>query len=168
MSIEGKEPKKKIGRPTDYTEELADKLCERLSEGESMRTACKDDDMPARATIFRWLREKDGFKDQYDRAKQEACDYMAEELLDIADDGSNDYMEKIDHTGEKTGATILNGEHVQRSRLRVDARKWYLSKMKPKKYGDRLQTDIGGVDGAPAILVDQKWEVEVVEVKRDA
>ena len=62
-----------------------------------------------------------------------------EEILDIADDGTNDWMERNGKDGE-TGDTVLNGEHVQRSRLRIDARKWALSKMIPKKYGDKIDT----------------------------
>lgn len=124
------------GRPSIYTRELADTICERLALGESMRTVCASEDMPAMSSVFKWLREMEGFSEQYARAKQESADYMAEELLEIADDGTNDYMEKERPDGSTFVA--LDNEHVQRSRLRLDTRKWLMAKMKPKKYGEKL------------------------------
>ncbi|HAD8110446.1 TPA_asm: DNA packaging protein [Salmonella enterica] len=125
---------KKIGRPSDYTEELAEVICLRLAEGESLRSVCRDDGMPSKQAVLRWLARNESFRAQYVRAKEEG----AEELFDIADDGTNDWMEKLDKDGEAIGYQ-LNGEHVQRSKLRIDTRKWYLSKIMPKKYGDRIQ-----------------------------
>ena len=92
-------------------------------------------------TIFSWLRTKPEFLEQYARAKQESADALAEELLDIADDGSNDWMES-----NKPGnqGYDMNGEALQRSRLRVDTRKWLMSKQKPKKYGDKMDVTSGG------------------------
>jgi hypothetical protein len=129
-----------LGRPTIYNQELADAICSRIIEGYSLRTVCKADDMPDVTTILRWLREKPDFRLQYEKAKEEQADALAEEMLDIADDGTNDWMEKYGKDGENLGYQV-NGEHVQRSRLRLDTRKWIASKLKPKKYGDRIQTD---------------------------
>lgn len=129
------------GRPTDYTLELADKICHRLSEGVSLRTVCEDKDMPCAATVFNWLRTKPEFVEQYARAKEESADAMAEEVLDISDNGSNDWMER--NYGETT-VWVTNGEALQRSKLRVDTRKWLMSKMKPKKYGDKVDVTSGG------------------------
>jgi hypothetical protein len=131
------------GRPTDYTLDLADKICERLAAGESMRSVSRDEEMPASATMFRWLREKPEFKEQYEVAKEECADMYAEEIIEIADDSANDYIDVTDENGA-TGATRLNSEHVQRSRLRVDSRKWVASKLKPKKYGDKIQQEFTG------------------------
>lgn len=131
-----------VGRPSIYTQELADNICEQLALGNSMRTVCAADDMPAMSTVFKWLREDTKFSEQYARAKQESADYMAEELLEIADDGTNDYIEKERPDGSTYEA--LNSEHVQRSRLRVDTRKWLMSKMKPKKYGEKLDLTTDG------------------------
>ena len=122
----------KVGRPSTYTQEIADEICGQLAEGTSLRTICLADDMPAKSTVFKWLREQEGFSDQYARAKEESADALVEEILDIADDGSNDWMERENKDGSTT--TVLNGEHVQRSRLRVDTRKWIASKLKAKKY----------------------------------
>lgn len=99
--------------------------------------------MPAKATVLRWIARHDEFRDQYARAKQEGAEAIAEEMFDIADDGSNDWMEKMDAEGNAYGWQ-LNGEHVQRSKLRIETRKWYLSKIMPKKYGDKIQTEHSG------------------------
>ncbi len=129
-------------RPTDYTPELADQICAELASGISLRTVCNADDKPCTATVFNWLRRYPEFLHQYEKAKEESADALVEEMLDIADDGTNDWMEVNDKGGGCVGYKI-NGEHVQRSRLRVDVRKWAASKLKPKKYGDKL-THEGG------------------------
>ena len=101
---------------------------------------------------FRWLREKPEFCEQYTRAKEESADAMAEDILDIADDGTNDYMEVLDKDGECVGYRV-NGEHVQRSRLRVESRKWLMAKMKPKKYGEKIDHNLGGQKDNPVTML---------------
>lgn len=139
-----------MARPTKYSQELVDKICEQLAQGDSMRTVTKADDMPAMSTIFRWLRENPEFQEQYARAKEEAADAFIEDMQDIADDGTNDWMERYDKDGEMIGWQ-LNGEHVQRSRLRIDTRKWIASKLKPKKYGDKLDLTSAGEKITPIL-----------------
>lgn len=127
---------------SSYTPELAAEICERLSAGESLRTICHDLHMPHRATVHRWIADNtEGFCDQYARAKDVGLDNLADELLAIADDGSNDWMEKNDPDNP---GYQLNGEHSSRSKLRVDARKWYLSKLAPKKYGESQRIEHSG------------------------
>lgn len=128
------------GRPTDYNQELVSIMCERVASGESVRSITKDEDMPAMATFFRWLHEKPEFKEQYTIAKELGAEALFADLLAIADDGSNDYVEKLDQEGKALGYAV-NGECIQRSRLRVDTRKWYLSKVLPKVYGERQQIE---------------------------
>lgn len=138
-----------VGRPTKFTPELGLSICSHLSEGMSLRTVCGLDGMPDKSTVFRWLSPSNktpeliDFRDQYARAKQEAADAMAEDLIDIADDGTNDWIEMYDKEGNQIGWK-LNQEHVQRSKLRVDTRKWLMAKMKPKKYGDKLDLTTDG------------------------
>ena len=146
------------GRPTDYTEQLGSEICARLAEGESMRKIAKDDAMPSMVTLFTWLRVHDEFLKQYETAKEECADMYAEEIIEIADDSDKDYIDVTDENGA-TGATRLNTEHVQRSRLRVDARKWVAAKLKPKKYGDKTQQEVSGPGGGP---IENKWTVEFV------
>ena len=134
------------GRPTDYTPELADTICAKLAEGESMRSISREESMPCCSTLFLWLRTHKEFSEQYAKAKQESHNAWFEEIMDISDDGSNDWMERNNKDGECIGYE-LNGEAIQRSRLRVDTRKWALSKLMPKKYGDKLQTELTVPEG---------------------
>jgi len=136
-----------MARPTKYTEKLADSICSQLAEGDSMRTVCKPVDMPNKSTLFRWIRTNEEFCNQYTRAKQESADALTDEMLDIADDSTNDYMMKQNENG--TEYEVLNSEHIQRSRLRIETRKWLSSKLKPKKYGDKIQQEHSGPDGSP-------------------
>jgi transposase-like protein len=141
-----------VSRPSDYTPELSAEICARLSEGESMRSVCRDESMPSARTLFNWMRAYPEFLQQYTRAKEESADALSDEMLDIADDGSNDWMERKNAEGEVTGWQV-NGEHVQRSRLRVETRKWIASKLKPKKYGDKLA--LGGADGLDPVKIEE-------------
>src|SRR5574343_626122 len=152
-------PAKSVGRPSDYSQDLADIICARLAEGESLRTVCKDDDMPCKTTVFMWMRTNAEFLNQYTRAKEESADALIEDILDIADDGTNDWMEKRNAEGENIGWS-LNGEHVNRSRLRVDARKWIAEKLKPKKYGAKLEHN--GPNGGP-IAVEATLKITAEE-----
>lgn len=133
------------GRPSKFTQELADEICERISEGESLRRICLSEHMPERRTVYSWLMkpEFEGFQHQYTRARELQAENFADEMNDIADDGSNDYMENVDDQGAVIGYK-LNGEHIQRSKLRIDTRKWIASKLKPKKYGDKIEVENSG------------------------
>lgn len=130
------------GRPSIFTEELANKICFRLAQGESLRAICREEEMPDASTIHAWVLEKPLFSQQYDKARLDQAAHLFEEILEIADDGTNDYVEKEIQNGRVV--VQGNGELVQRSRLRVDTRKWYLSKVAPKVYGDKLDlTSLG-------------------------
>lgn len=132
-----------IGRPTIYSQELVSLMCSRIAAGESVRQITSDPDMPAMATFFRWLNEKPDFKEQYAIAKELGAEALFADLLAIADDGTNDWMEKKGKDGKAIGYQV-NGEAIGRSRLRVDTRKWYLSKVLPKLYGDKTTTEHTG------------------------
>lgn len=132
---------KAIGRPTRYSDEMVATICERLANGESLRSICRDPDMPCLASVFKWLSENPKFSEQYDRAREVQAEVLADSILDIADNGANDWMEKND--GENAG-WLANGEAIQRSRLRVDARKWVASKLLPKKFGDKQELNHTG------------------------
>jgi hypothetical protein len=146
MATSKKKSPKKRGRPSDYSAKIAFEICSRIAERESLRKICAEPDMPDKTTVLRWLAEEENaeFRTQYAHAREMQADALFDETLEIADDGSNDWMERLDKDGEAAGWQ-LNGEHVQRSRLRVDTRKWAAGKLAPKKYGDRLQhTGEGG------------------------
>lgn len=135
-----------MSRQSEFTQEVADAICERLSDGESLRSICDAEDMPNKATVFRWLAANEAFRDQYAHAREAQADAMFDDMLDIADDGRNDWMALRDDAGEVTGWKE-NGEALRRSALRIDARKWMAGKLLPKKYGDKTQMEHVGADG---------------------
>jgi len=157
------------GRPSKYSAKLTSKICSRLACGESLRSVCRDPEMPHLSTVFLWMGKYPEFSEQYARAKEESAEAIAEEMFEIADDGSNDWMEK--HDPDNPGY-VLRGEHVQRSKLRLDTRKWYLSKIKPKKYGDRQAIDHQSSDGSmsPDGLTHEqrKNRIQQLLAKKDA
>jgi hypothetical protein len=126
-----------MGRPSDFTPEIANAICERLIEGESLRKICLSDDMPSASTVCRWLSQREEFREQYAHARDAQADTLADEILDIADDGTNDWMS--DKEAEE-GFTY-NGDAVQRSKLRIESRKWLAAKMAPKRYGERIMQE---------------------------
>lgn len=137
------------GRPTIYSQELADIICEQLAMGISMRTVCKSDGMPAMASVFKWLRENKEFSQQYAKAKEESSDAMAEDLLHIADTPVMGEIKTIKPDGS---VEIKQDEMLGHRRLQVDTRKWLMSKMKPKKYGDKIDHTTNGKDLPTPIL----------------
>ena len=126
------------GRPSKFSQATADTICERLALGESLREIVRDEAMPDQRTVYRWLLadEREEFRQQYARARELQADSLFEEMKEIADDGSNDWMEKFGKDGESLG-WVVNGEAVQRSRIRLDDRRWRAGKLKPRKYGER-------------------------------
>jgi len=133
---------------TTYTDEMALVICERLANGESLKTISEDEAMPARSTVFKWLAENKTFSDMYARAREEQADAIFDEILEIADDGRNDWMER---RGEDDAGWVTNGENIQRAKLRIDSRKWMAGKLRPKKYGDKLE--LAGDADAPLQVV---------------
>lgn len=124
-----------MGRASSYSDAIAEVICTRLIDGESLRSICRDEAMPSAATVCRWLADNEKFREQYVRAREAQADTLADEILEIADDSAHDT--EVTDNGERP-----NTEWIARSRLRVDARKWLASKMAPKKYGDRINADV--------------------------
>lgn len=126
-----------------YTDEIADIICERISNGESLKAICAEEGMPDKSTVFRWLASESNatFRDKYALARETQADALFDEILSIADDGKNDWMEK--NFGEDT-RWVENGEALRRSQLRIDARKWMAGKLRPKKYGEKLDINLDG------------------------
>lgn len=135
-----------MGRPGEFTQEVADLICAGLMEGYSLRKICASDEMPACSTVYKWLIENQSFSEQYTRAREVQADVMADEIIDISDDGSNDTYEDDD------GHKKTDYDVIARSRLRVDSRKWIASKLKPKKYGDKVTAEHTGEGGGPIVF----------------
>lgn len=143
-----------MGRPSVYSQYLADIICGRLTEGDSLRKICRDDDMPCTATIFSWFRVYPDFLGQYTRAVQNRVETHVEEMLEISDDSRNDTQ--VDDEGN----VIVNHDHIQRSRLRVDTRKWIASKLKPRKYGEKIVQEHSGPGGKPIEVAQRNDLIE--------
>lgn len=141
-----------MGRPTVYDARVADEVLARLASGETLREICRDGGMPPESTVREWaLDDRDGFAARYARAREAGAYAMADELLEISDDGTNDWMERQRRDGSVEQA--LNAEHVQRSRLRADTRKWLLARILPKVFGDKLDvTSRGEKVGQPFVM----------------
>lgn len=136
------------GRPSVYTDAIAAEILERISDGQSLRSICVLDHMPARSTVFKWLSENVSFSDQYAHARDAQADALFEDMLQIADDSSSD-VKVIGEDGNER--EVCNTEFVQRSRLRVDTRKWMASKLAPKKYGEKVTAVHTSDEDAPVI-----------------
>lgn len=131
---------------TEFSQEVFDTICERLADGESLRTICGDADMPSKTSVFRWLAADKALSDQYARAREAQADAIFDEILDIADDARNDWMARDGE--DDRGGYALNGEHIQRSKVRIDARKWMAGKLRPKVYGEKQEIDHTSSDGS--------------------
>lgn len=121
----------KGGRPTIYTEELAEEICHLVAtNGKGIRRICKEHDhLPNPDTIYTWIKKYERFAEQYARAKKKQIEVFIDEIIEISDDSSEDKMIN------ENGKLVTNHEHIHRSRLRVDTRKWLASKLLPKLYG---------------------------------
>jgi len=135
-------------------------VCDRIAHGESLRQICGDEAMPAASTVFVWLAEDDAFSEQYARAREAQADALFDDILGIADDGTNDWMERKNADGQNIGWQE-NGEALRRSQLRIDARKWMAGKLKPKKYGDKTQMEVSGDADNPLQVVTRIERVVV-------
>lgn len=121
-----------MGRPSDYSQEIAAVICQRLIEGESLRKICTDETMPGRTTVLDWLDVHEDFRARYARAREAQADYMDDLILDTA------------------GA--CTPESSPADRVKIGAYQWRAEKLKPKKYGPRLSTEHTGLDGGPIII----------------
>jgi hypothetical protein len=154
----------KRGRPVKYNKVIADEICERLLDGESLREICSEEGFPPESTVRRWYVEDiDGFAAHYAKSREAGWLKMAEELADIADNGENDWMKSNDPENE---GYKFNGEHYQRSRLRLDTRKWILSKMLPKIYGERTHTTVEATVSKAKPVTDEQAMEEIAQLSQ--
>jgi len=125
----------KIGRPTKYSLEWAERFCELLAQGRSVAVICAGPDMPSQQSVYTWLKQDEDFLERYARAREAQADKLFKECLEIAD--------------------AARPEDVNVARLRVDTRKWAAARLAPKKYGDRISHDVKGVSNnfQPQILI---------------
>lgn len=155
------------GRPTDYTQELADIICARVAEGESMRSIGRDESMPVVSTLFLWLRKHPEFSEQYAKAKEECHTAWFEDIVDIADNQVGNPVLVDDQPMLVDGKPVMavDAPSVNHAKLRVDSRKWALSKLMPKKYGDRIENVHSGSLGLHD-LSDEELQRRVAELRQ--
>lgn len=142
------------GRPTIYSDKMASNICEEIAMGTSLRKISAMESMPSVQTMLSWLRDNQDFLSQYERAKEEMHILMSEDIQEIADCKADDYID-----GK------LNPENVQRARLRIDSRKWLLSKLLPKKYGDKIQTEHSGSVSVYQSLSEEELDRRIKEME---
>lgn len=113
------------GRPSSYTDAKGIAICNLVAEGKSLRKIAARKDMPSKYTILKWLNDFPKFASRYARAREECADHFADEIVEIADKATD----------------------PQKARVQIDARKWVAAKLKPQKYGDRV--NVAGVPDEP-------------------
>lgn len=147
-----------------YSQKYADAICARLSSGDSIRTICKDEDMPSPATVYKWLAAEPAFAEQYARARETQADCLADEILAISDESTMKVSRLVDGVQQEVDVPI-DAVGVARNRLRADSRKWYAGKVAPKKYGDKLA--IGGADDLPPVklMSNDALESKIAELQ---
>lgn len=132
----------KGGRPSLYSQEIAVIICAKIADGHSLRKICREEGIPSLTTVFEWLADKPEFAEQYARARDAQADAMADDIQDIADTPP-----------ALTAEGKIDAGDVADKRLRIDTRKWIASKLKPKKYGDKIEQEIKGEIGLTVQVV---------------
>jgi hypothetical protein len=132
-------PVKRSGRPSSYTDDIADEICERLASGESLLSITGDDDMPSQSVVYRWVNDIPGFKEKYAQARLRQAHTLAEQAAEMANG-----------TFEGTDPAFV--------RLQLDAIRWATGRIAPRVYGDRADLDLGGREGGPPVASVLKWE----------
>ena len=144
-----------------FNPSVFEEILERISEGEPLRVICREEGMPCFRVVYKKREEDKEYDARFARARLLGFDAIAEECREIADDGRNDWMLKKMKDEEFT--PVLDHEHVQRSKLRVETRLKLLAKWDPKRYGEKVTNELTGPDGGP---LDHKWQIEFVNPTR--
>lgn len=133
----------KVGRPTDYNQKIVDKICELLSQGKSLKKICEADEMPDISTVFKWLGKFPEFVDKYDIAKQNGLEARELELAELGQEAI-EMAQKVDSRSSNAVVAAY--------KLKADNMKWAMSKLKPKKYGDKVDLTTDGKELPTPIL----------------
>lgn len=150
-----KKAPRKIGRPSLYTQEIVDVILEQIAGGKFLTEICDDPAMPSCSTVFKWRLDHHEFSEAYAHAREAAADKMVIETVAIADDGRNDtYL-------DDDGNPRVDTDVIQRSKLRVETRKWLLARMAPKEYGDRIETHHSGEIKQTSELTDDELNARI-------
>ena len=150
----GVNPNNPKGRPELYTEEIGAYICREIAQGRTITKICKETNIPSLPTVMNWLNQlhplyKESFLNSYKQAREIQAEIFADQTNDIADDGENDTYVGIDSKGRKI--VKVNTDHIQRSKLRVENRRWLAAHLLPRKFSDRVQ--LTGKDDQPLMPV---------------
>lgn len=144
------------GRPSTYTDEIAEEICERLAGGESVLAMCREDHMPPQSVIFQWLHKHKEFAEKYALARESWAQFEFERMMEIADTPLQG--EKIE-TSSDGKTKVITGDMTEHRRLQVDTRKWALARMNGRRFGDRTAHEHSGPGGeALEIIVTRVGE----------
>lgn len=146
---------RKVGRPSLYTQEIVDAILEKIADGKFLTEICGDPAMPSCSTVFKWRLDHPEFSEAYAHAREAAADKLVIETVAIADDGANDTY--VDEEGQQR----TDYDVIQRSKLRVETRKWLLARMAPKTYGDRIETVHSGEIKKTSDLTDEELDAQI-------
>jgi len=123
------DPARPVGRPSSYSDAIADAICERMLEGESLMQICKGEEMPSRASVYRWFDARPDFEARCARAREGMADFLVDEIQTLADETTE--------------------ENVNSMKVKISTKQWRAMKMAPRIYGDRSRTELTGADGGP-------------------
>lgn len=143
--------RRKPGAPSTFTPALGDEICQRMAEGETLTEICRSPGMPAFFSVHRWAGRHPEFGEAFACAREAQAHRWAEEVIEISDDSRNDWITRETERGEEI---TVNHEHISRSKLRVDTRKWLLARVLPKTYGDKVEV-AGSVENPLTLLIQE-------------
>lgn len=132
---------KKRGRPSSFSQEMAAQICGRIAAGESLNRISKTEGFPDQVTVYRWLASNESFRQMYTQAREEQAETLADEIVDIADADP-----EIEQVRDKDGEIVemrVHAAYVAYQKNRIEARKWVAAKLKPRKYGEKVDVNHG-------------------------
>lgn len=150
----------RTGRPSTYGVEIVQSICEQIAEGSSLRTICKRPGMPALSTVMLWLNQFTEFSEQFTRGCELRAQVHAEEIIEIADDSRRDYVERKRKDG--TPYLAFERDHVERAKVRIDARLRLMAAMNPKRFGQKVDVNHSGTITLEA-LITRSMETPAVQ-----
>jgi hypothetical protein len=148
---------KKIGRPSEYNTAIAEKLCLAIAtSSKGLRRICSENPkFPNPSTVYNWIMAVPAFREQYACAKEFQTQALFDELIELADCTRMGVVTKVDHKGRKAKRIA---DMTDRARLQIDTRKWALSKLLPKKYGDHLELGVEREDPLRELVASMRAE----------
>ncbi len=150
------------GRPRLFSDEIANRICDRIANGESLNRICEDSALPSRETVRRWLRDLPDFCGKYARAREDQVEHFLDQVVEIADAAGQAPRPLGESKAESGGDTKPAVDQLNLARLRIDARKWAAARLAPRRYGDRIAAEHSYPEGLPVQRV-QAWDASKID-----